>query len=94
MAQYILFGDTVTHSLMSDTHKHFSRDCASLLKQMAREAKRESVTAKGTSDESYRLGSLMAFHSVISLLQQQARAFEIPLAELDLSDIDPQGDLL
>jgi hypothetical protein len=61
---------------------------------MARDAKRDSVAAKGTPDERYRLGALMAFHSVISLLQQQARAFGIPLEELDLSDVDPERDLL
>jgi hypothetical protein len=61
---------------------------------MARDAKREAAESKGTADESYRLGALMAFHSVISLLQQQAHAFEIPLEELDLSDIEPESDLL
>lgn len=79
---------------MSNTHEHFSRDCGSLLKQMAMEAMRASTAAKGTPDESYRLGYLMAFHSVISLLQQQARSFEIPLEDLDLSAIDPETDLL
>jgi len=79
---------------MSENHKHFSRDCASLLKQMARDAKRRATAAKGTTEESYELGCLMAFHSVISLLQQQAGAFGIPLADLDLQDIEPERDLL
>lgn len=61
---------------------------------MARDARQEAAEGKDTADESYRLGALMTFHSVISLLQQQARAFEIPLEELDLSDIEPERDLL
>jgi hypothetical protein len=79
---------------MNVTYKHYSRDCASILKQMARDAKHEASLAKGTAGEGYQLGSLMAFHTVISLLQQQARAFKIPLAELDLEDIDPERELL
>lgn len=78
----------------NESYKHFSRDCANLLKQMAKEAKRRATEAKGTTDESYQLGSLMAYHAVLSLLQQQARSFQIPLGELDLADIEPEKDLL
>jgi hypothetical protein len=78
----------------AETFIHFSRDCSSLLKEMARDAKQRAVSCAGTVDESFRYGELMAFHAVISLLQQQARAFGIPLATLDLSDIDPERDLL
>ena len=79
---------------MNEIYKHYSRDSATLLKKMARDAKREAMAAKGTADESFQLGSLMAFHTVISLLQQQARAFQIPLTELDLADIEPEKELL
>lgn len=40
------------------------------------------------------LGRLMAYHEVISLMQQQARAFGVPLENLNLNDIDPERGLL
>ena len=61
---------------------------------MARDAKRDADGAAGTGDEGFRSGSLMAFHAVISLLQQQALAFQIPLADLDLADIEPMKELV
>ena len=36
----------------------------------------------------------MALYEVISLFQQQAEAFQIPLEEINLSDIDADEDLL
>ena len=79
---------------MNETYKHYSRDCCNILKQMARDAKRDADGAAGTGDEGFRSGSLMAFHAVISLLQQQALAFQIPLADLDLADIEPMKELV
>ena len=40
-----------------------------------------------------RLRRVMAFNEVISIMQQQAEGFEIPLAELRLDDIEPDRDL-
>ena len=36
----------------------------------------------------------MAFHEVVSLMQQQAVAFGMTLNELELTDLDPELDLL
>ena len=36
----------------------------------------------------------MAFHEVISLMQQQVQAFGIPLEDLGLDDIQPEKELL
>ncbi len=71
----------------------YTQDLCALLKEMARRAKAESLTASA-KDKEYTLGRLMAFHEVISLMQQQAEAFGIPLAQLGLEDIHPERDLL
>jgi hypothetical protein len=79
---------------MNETYKHYSRDCCNILKQMARDAKRDADAARGTPDSDFRSGAAHSFYSVISLLRSQAFAFQIPLAELDLADIEPDKELL
>ncbi|WP_224242245.1 hypothetical protein [Hyalangium gracile] len=71
----------------------YVRDLSVLLKEKALEAREESRTASA-GDRAYALGRLMAFHDVISLMQQQAQAFGIPLAEIGLDDIQPEKDLV
>jgi hypothetical protein len=47
------------------------------------------------SDEyAYGSGRVNAFNEVISLVQQEARGFGIPLAEMGLADIEPDRDLM
>lgn len=71
----------------------YVRDLCTLLKEKAMEAKAESQAASGTQRE-FALGRLMAFHEVISLMQQQAQAFGIALEVLGLEDIEPERDLI
>lgn len=71
----------------------YTQDLCTLLKEKARQAKADSQAAS-SKDKEYMLGRLMALHEVISLMQQQAAAFEIPLTHLGLHDIDPERDLL
>jgi len=77
-----------------DTYENFLRDLGELLRDLALEARRDRDAARGSADESFRSGYLMAFHSVISLLRQQANAFEIPLEAIQLAELDPERDLL
>jgi hypothetical protein len=71
----------------------YVRDLSALLKKEALEAKEESRTVP-EDERAFALGRLMAFHEVISLMQQQAQAFGIPLEDLGLDDISPEKDLL
>jgi hypothetical protein len=57
------------------------------------EAKKESRISP-EDERAFALGRLMAFHEVISLMQQQAQAFGITLEEIGLDDIQPEKDLL
>lgn len=56
------------------------------------EVKDRRMTFSSTS-RAYYDGLASAYHDVISLMQQQAEAFDIPLRELKLHDIDPDRDL-
>jgi hypothetical protein len=71
----------------------YVRDLGILIKEKALEAKKESRSSP-EDERAFALGRLMAFHEVISLMQQQARAFGITLEELGLDDIQPEKDLL
>lgn len=80
----------------ADTARYYLRDLGYELREMALEAKREFDAAKASTDageRDYRGGYLMGFHAVISLMQQQAVGFGIPLEELSLDAIDPDNNL-
>lgn len=78
---------------MSPTSDEYLRDLGELIKERAREAKREKDTAEGTDRYDYELGRLMALHEVVSLMQQQAEAFGLDVSALALDDISPEKDL-
>jgi hypothetical protein len=64
------------------------------IKAYALEANRERDAAPpGSPEREFHSGQLMAFHRVVSLMQQQAEGFEIPLSEIRLDGIDPDRDL-
>ena len=71
----------------------YIRDLGVLLKEKALDAKEESRTA-AADQRAFALGRLMAFHEVISLMQQQAQAFGLPLEAVGLDDIRPEKDLV
>ncbi len=72
----------------SDVYKDYLLDLSFLIKEYAQEAK-----TKKEASEFYK-GYLSCFHRIISLMQQQANAFDIPLSEINLEDIDPERDLI
>ena len=68
----------------------YLQDLGLLIKEEAIEAKARQVA----SGDSYDSGYLMAFYGVVSLMQSQAKGFDIPLSDINLSDIDPDKDLV
>ena len=70
-------------------HQNYLRDLGSELRERA-------VAAHATAVESpteFARGRLLAYNEMLSLMQQQAHAFEIPLADLALDGFDPDRDL-
>jgi len=74
--------------------ENYSSDLGCLIAEKAREAKVALDTATETSEIDYRQGYLMAYHEVVSLMQQQADIFGIERHALGLEDIDPENELL
>lgn len=59
--------------------------------------KEKSLMAKLKNRESndpFDAGRLMALYEIVSLMQAQARAFDISLNDIAMADIDPESDLL
>lgn len=82
------------NTMENDLYKNYVYDLCTLVKMKAREAKFEKDKSVNTDDEKYQLGHLMAFYEVVSLMKQQADAFEIDPKLLGLEDLDPDLDLL
>ena len=78
----------------NETPARYLADLGQLVKEMAREAKLDRDAAVGGPEQDIKLGKLMAWHEIVSLMQQQAQAFGIDLRELALSDVDPERDLV
>lgn len=72
----------------------YVHDLGLLIKEKAFEAKSAKESSIGAVNHQFDLGRLMAFHEVVSLMQQQAEAFGIPLQEIGLADLDPEKELL
>ena len=72
----------------NEKYKNYLGDLGAITKEYAREAIQDHVAAKGTSEEDFKTGYMMGFHRFVTLMQQQAESFEIPLSEIGLADID------
>jgi hypothetical protein len=75
---------------MASSPDHYLRDLGYLIKEAALSAKAEAAADPGD----YTRGQLMAFYEVVSLMQSQAVAFEMPFEQLSLEGFDPDRDLL
>lgn len=77
------------------TYRNYLFDLGLLIKERALAAISERYKErKGSDGYMYESGRIMAFNEVISIMQQQAEAFGIPLRDLRLEDIDPDKDLV
>lgn len=79
---------------MGELHRNYLFDLGYLLREQALDAKQAAGAAKGTDDEAFQSGRLMAYYEVLSLLVGQARTFELPVEDLHLCGLEPDRDLL
>lgn len=75
---------------MASAADHYLRDLGYLIRERALKAKEEARSEPGD----FARGQLMAFYEVVSLMQAQADAFEIPFEQLSLDGVDPDRDLI
>lgn len=73
--------------------KGYLIDSITLLKEQAREAKKEADNPKDGSED-YSKGEVTAYHKVISMMKNQAYLFDLEQEDIGLEDIEPERDLL
>lgn len=72
----------------STVYEHYLHDLGILVKEMAIESSQQAKQTKSDFEVGYSCGLMR----VVSLMQQQADAFNIPLEKLRLDGIDPYID--
>lgn len=73
-------------------YKLYLEDLGALFKEHALNAKEKLVQAEGKEKE-FDQGVLYAYYRILSMMQQQAVAFDIDLKEVKLDDINPDKQL-
>ena len=79
---------------ITETAVNYLLDLGMLLKKDALEARAKAVASKGTDAYEFDSGRAFAYYEVISIMQQQAAAFGVPLEALSLADVDADRDLM
>ena len=77
-----------------NTSSNYVLDLGTLLRQQALEAKSTADASRDGAESDFQLGRLTAYYEVLSLILQQARAFQLAPREVGLEGFDPDLDLL
>jgi hypothetical protein len=77
-----------------DVHAHYLRDLGFLLREAGEDAKRRAQRPWRSKNRQWESGRQFAYMEVLSLMQQQAESFELPLSDLGLEGFDAERDLL
>lgn len=74
--------------------QNYLSDLARLVKEYALEAVEEREKHRNEPTQEFYGGYVLGFHRIVSLMQQQAIAFDIDLKEIQLDSIEPDRDLV
>lgn len=70
-------------------------DLGPIIKERSFRAKIDrDASPRPSAEYDFNAGRVLGFNEIISILQDQARAFGIPLEDLRIQDIDPDKDLV
>lgn len=72
----------------------YLQDLGGLIAEKALDAKLDRDAAANTSEWDYKLGRLMGYYEVVSLMVSQAESFGIDRTLVGLTDVDPDAQLL
>jgi hypothetical protein len=76
--------------MSTDAYKDYIRDLVYLLRRTGAEARHRSAEAGRMAE--FEQGRAMAYVEVLSLMQNQAEAFQLPREDLLLAGFDPETD--
>lgn len=77
--------------MLVNKYKLYLKDLSVLIKEYALRIKNDNQ--KGEEQKAFEAGELFACYHIISIMQQQAMAFDIELSEINLDDINPDKEL-
>lgn len=77
-----------------DSTANYLQDLGDLVRELALRAKQVYDDQRTSPDAQFLLGRLSALHEIVSLMQEQAVAFNLTLEKVSLEGIDPERDLL
>ncbi len=75
------------------SYRDFLQEIGETIRNRALEAKEELRSCIRDTADFHFGGRLMAFNEVVSILQQEALGFDIPLEDLGLQGLNPDRDL-
>lgn len=78
---------------MSDSLNRFMGEVGKAIKERAFSVKEELRTHRGSSEEPFLEGMLVAYRRTIGLMQEKAVEAGVDLGSISLDDIDPRKDL-
>ena len=78
---------------MDGNYKSYLISLGEVIREYAKEAKRNKDLAIGTEREQLATGYLSGFHRIVTLMQQQAEIYDISLKEISLDKLD-ETDLI
>jgi hypothetical protein len=78
---------------MSDIYRHYLLDLGRYVREAGIDARADMESASD-DDRQFQQGRRMAYYEVLSLMQQQATAFDLPPRDLSLDGFDADRDLL
>ena len=79
---------------MSDAHKNLLLDLGYEVRMMLEDAGQSLASStRGSEENRIAFGRALALSEVVSLVQQEAAAFGIPLEDLRLNSVEPESFL-
>ena len=74
---------------MNEKYKNYLADLGALISEYSEEAikKHKNSVASSSLDTEYNTGYMMAFHRVVTLMQQQTEAFGIKQSEINIDKL-------
>lgn len=80
--------------MSKESLENYIQEVNCLLKEYARQAKIDADHPKEGDSPDFNNGFLMAYHQVIAVMKNQASFFDLTQEDINLSDIEPERDLL
>ena len=87
-------GSKVVTVMLKNNLLNYMQEISFLLKSYAKQAKLDADHPKEGDSSDFNDGFLMAYHQVITTMKNQAPFFDLMIEDLNLSDIDPDKDLI